>query len=198
MNLIICSRAKPVMQKGFGQNATNARPTKTRLANVPWDIAGDGDLIFEMTAMFMLDPKSPGCPVHQIKLADQFRALFARDKPLDEETGRKMGEWARNQGDGAEQKRILDLARSAAREGTAAFTRFWQENKQHRPLVNTIIEDCQTLAKAADKAATADDSKPFGDADPERDEAAIAAAEAAAEAEFKAQRARELKEAEES
>ena len=33
-NIIICTRAKPVMQQGFGDKAKNARPTKTRRADL--------------------------------------------------------------------------------------------------------------------------------------------------------------------
>ena len=66
------------------RSGRNARKTKTRRADVPWDVAGDGDLLFEMTAMMMLDPAAPGCPVHQIKCADQFRALFDPRRPMTE------------------------------------------------------------------------------------------------------------------
>ncbi len=48
------TRAKPVMQKGFGANAENARPTKTRRKDVPWDPAADGDLLFEIEAVVAL------------------------------------------------------------------------------------------------------------------------------------------------
>jgi hypothetical protein len=41
----------------------------------------------------------PGIP-HPIKLQDQHRALFPLDKPITEESGRRVAEWARG-GDGA-------------------------------------------------------------------------------------------------
>ena len=44
-NIIICTRAKPVMQQGFGEKQKNARKTKTRRDDVPWDPASDGDLM---------------------------------------------------------------------------------------------------------------------------------------------------------
>lgn len=163
-SMIICTRAKPVMQKGFGSNATNARPTKTRREDVPWDPASDGDLMFEMTTMVILDPKAPGCPVHQIKVADQFKGLLDARRPMGVETGRAMAEWAKGQGNAQRQKEILDRARSEARKGAEAFRTFWNsdEGKEHRALLRTILDECQGLAQEADAAAAQNDDDPFG------------------------------------
>lgn len=57
-NIIICTRVKPVM-KDF-KTKLNARTTKTRRKDVPWDPAADRDLMFEMTTMVILDPIAPG------------------------------------------------------------------------------------------------------------------------------------------
>ena len=162
-NIIICTRAKPVMQKGFGANATNARKTKTRRADVPWDPAADGDLMFEMTTMVILDPEAPGCPVYQIKVADQFKGLLDPRKPMGIETGRAMAEWAKGQGDAQRQKELLDKARDEARKGKAAFTEFWNgpEGKENRALLRTVLEECQSLANAADADQQKNDSDPF-------------------------------------
>lgn len=152
-HLIICTRAKPVMQSGFGNNAKNARKTKTRREDVPWDPASDGDLMFEMTAMVILDPSAPGCPVHQIKVADQFKTLFDPRQPMDDETGRQMARWAKGQGEAQKQKATLDAARAKAREGTDAFTAWWQsdEGKAARPVVRTILDELKALAADADR-----------------------------------------------
>lgn len=157
-NIIICTRAKPVMQDL--RTKQNARATKTRRADVPWDPAADGDLMFEMTTMVILDPSAPGCPVHQIKVADQFKGLLDARRPMNEVTGRAMAEWAKGQGNAQAQKAILDLARDRARAGAAAFTKFWQsdEGRSNRPLINTILEECKALAAEADAAAAASDS----------------------------------------
>lgn len=162
-NIIICTRAKPVMQKGFGNNATNARKTKTRREDVPWDPASDADLMFEMTTMVILDPVAPGCPVHQIKVADQFKGLLDARRPMGVETGRAMAEWAKGQGNAQQQKEVLDRAREAARGGTDTFVAFWNsdEGKEHRELLRTILEECQRLAKEADAAAEKSDDDPF-------------------------------------
>ena len=156
-NIIICTRAKPVMQA----RGENARPTKTRRKDVPWDPAADADLMFEMTTMVILDPIAPGCPVHQIKVADQFKALLDPRRPMGIETGRKMAEWAKGQGDAQRQKEVLDEARNVARQGTEAFTAWWKVNPDKRTVAKTITADLQALCAEADREATADEDDPF-------------------------------------
>lgn len=180
-HLIICTRAKPVMQA----KGENARPTKTRRKDVPWDPAADGDLMFEMTTMVILDPAAPGCPVHQIKVADQFKALLDPRRPMGADTGRAMAEWAKGQGDAQKQKEVLDTARAAARKGTQPFTDYWNspEGKAARPITRTILAELQEMARAADAAFTAEDSDdPFAGSDTGPTPEQLAAAEAEAKA----------------
>lgn len=162
-HLIICTRAKPVMQA----RGENARNTKTRRKDVPWDPASDGDLMFEMTTMVILDPSAPGCPVHRIKVADQFKGLLDPRQPMSERTGRAMAEWAMGGGNGRDQKAVLDAARSEARNGQDAMRAWWKtQDEATRKLANTILPELQELAAEADKAAkdTASDD-PFGGQD---------------------------------
>lgn len=162
-NIIICTRAKPVMQKGFGTNMENARVTKTRRKDVPWDPASDSDLMFEMTAMIILDPSAPGCPVHQIKVSDQFKNLFNPRQPMCEETGAAMAEWAKGQGGAQKQKETMDLARLKARGGTEAFKTWWasDEGKAARAVVKPIMPEIQTICAEADADAKQVDDDPF-------------------------------------
>lgn len=162
-NIVICTRAKPVMQQGFGDKAKNARKTKTRREDVPWDPASDGDLMFEMTAMIILDPSAPGHPIYQIKVADQFKALFDPRKPMGETTGAAMGEWAKGQGGAQKQKETMDLAREKARAGTDTFMGWWNsdEGKTARPIVRPIMSEIQAICAAADEAASLSDDDPF-------------------------------------
>ena len=166
-NIIICTRAKPVMQKKDGNSMKNARATKTRRQDVPWDPASDGDLMFEMTAMVILDPSAPGCPVHQIKVADQFKGLFDPRKPMGEFTGQAMAEWASGQGKAQKEKEVMDAARDQARLGTVAFTDWWNsdEGKAARPTVRPIMDEIQALCRVADEVAALSDDVPFGRAD---------------------------------
>lgn len=189
-NIIMCTRAKAVMQKGFGDKSTNAFKTKTRRADVPWNPETDSDLMFEMAAMVILDPSAPGCPIHQIKVADQFRSIFDARKPMSVETGRALAEWAMGQGDAQKQKEVLDAARDAARGGKASYLAFYnsETGKTNRPLLRTILTECQEIAERADREAAQADDDPFADTDPsipdrptqEQLDAAMAEAERAA------------------
>ena len=173
-NIIICTRAKPVMQKGFGDKAENARATKTRRKDVPWDPASDADLMFEMTAMVILDPSAPGCPVYQIKVADQFKSLFDPRRPMGEQTGAAMAEWAKGQGEAQKQKEVMDFAREKARGGKESFTAWWNsdDGKAARAVVRPIMDEITALCDAADRAAAQSDDDPFGEgpADSQRGE----------------------------
>lgn len=162
-NVIICTRAKPVMQKGYGNNIENARITKTRRKDVPWDPASDGDLMFEMTAMVILDPSAPGCPVYQIKVADQFKSLMDPRRPMGVDTGIAMAEWAKGQGGAQKQKEMMDFARAKAREGTDAFTAWWnsEDGKAARPVVRPIMDDIKAICAEADRLAGQSDDNPF-------------------------------------
>lgn len=160
-NIIICTRAKPVMQDF--KTRQNARPTKTRRKDVPWDPASDGDLLFEMTTMVILDPSAPGCPIHQIKVADQFKALLDPRRPMGVETGRAMAEWAKGQGDAQAQKESLDEARAMAREGTAAMRSWWKKNPVKADVARAILGELQDLANDADRDSAAAHDDPFAD-----------------------------------
>lgn len=65
-------------------------------------IAGD-EFLFEQTINCLLLPKSNGVPTWQsenvgerqmMKLPEQFKAMFADSKPLSEDTGRLLAQWA--------------------------------------------------------------------------------------------------------
>ena len=155
-NIIICTRAKPVMQDI--KTKLNARDTKTRRKDVPWDPAADGDLMFEMTTMVILDPAAPGCPVHQIKVADQFKGLLDPRQPMGVETGRKMAEWAQGQGEAQRQKEVLDVARAQARKGTQAYTEWFKANPDHRAIARTITAELKEICSLADAAKAGESS----------------------------------------
>jgi hypothetical protein len=155
-NIIICTRAKPVMQPGFGDKAKNARDQDAP-EDVPWDPASDGDLMFEMTAMVILDPSAPGCPVHQIKVADQFKGLFDPRRFMSEATGFAMAEWAKGQGGAHKQKETMDLAREKARGGTDAVHRMVEQRRRQGLRARSSARSwtrSRRCARVADEVAT--------------------------------------------
>lgn len=166
-DMIICTRAKPVRQESKNGKATNSRDTKTRRRDIPWDPASDRDLMFEMTAMMILDPSAPGFPVYQVKCADQFKSMFDRDVQMDEELGRRMAEWANGKGDTHARKVAMDRGRAVARRGAAEFAEFWNsdEGKASRQHLRPILDELRHICSVADaKLTDIDSDDPFAGA----------------------------------
>jgi hypothetical protein len=116
--------------------------------------------MFEMTAMMILDPSAPGCPVYRIKCADQFKGLFDERRPMTEETGRAMAEWARGHGKGQLQKAEMDKARDVARKGRDALQAYWSTSKSTmdddtRGAVWGIMDELKGIAMKAEANAAA-------------------------------------------
>lgn len=96
-NMIFCFRAKSINKPVKGKDG------KTEIVPqgfVP--IAGD-EFIYEMMLNCYLPPKSNGIPkwdalepgeAMAMKLPEQFRHLFTEPRPLDEEIGKRLAEWA--------------------------------------------------------------------------------------------------------
>lgn len=93
VNLIFCFRAKEKTKPKAGGGIIE-------LGFMP--VAGE-ELLFEMTVNMLLMPRSNGVPTWQsqqsgermmMKNARQFEQLFAQSKPLDEDTGRALAQWA--------------------------------------------------------------------------------------------------------
>jgi hypothetical protein len=83
--VIVCFRAeeKLLVKKVNG---------KTEMVT-EWMPACGKEYPFEMTCFFMLSCDKPGIP-QPIKLQEQHKALFPLDKPINEESGRRIAEWA--------------------------------------------------------------------------------------------------------
>lgn len=135
-NFIFCFRAK---------EKTKPVPGKQPLEMGFMPIAGE-ELLFEMTVNCLLLPKAGGVPTWRsdhigeklmMKLPMQFEKLFANQKPLDEDTGTALAEWAR--GNVAKQTEAISKVMvpsinvsglvvegyAAAEFGTEALRAFW-------------------------------------------------------------------------
>lgn len=58
-----------------------------------WFAVTEKNLPYELTASFLLTADAPGMP-KPIKLQAQHRPMFPLDKPIDEDSGRKIAAWA--------------------------------------------------------------------------------------------------------
>lgn len=183
--VILCTRAKTIVKDRNGKLLTK---NKSRVADSPYSPQTDEDLIFEMGVAIMLDPSSPGAPVWQMKVPDQLKGLFLKNRPMDEELGRELVRWSRGESRGIVEKRILDAARAAARQGTAALAAHWSglpksADGPDRVLVKGILENLQREAREVDSQ---DDDLPLdeaGERGPTPEEIARRTAEAQREVE---------------
>lgn len=86
-NLILCFRAEEKVK--MEKDANN----KTVIVPIGWQPICSKEVPYEMTVSFLLTPDKPGYP-HPLKLQEQHKPLFPLDRPINEESGRKVAEWA--------------------------------------------------------------------------------------------------------
>jgi hypothetical protein len=84
--VILCFRAeeKVKMEKVNG---------KTEIIPIGWQPICEKNLPYELTVSFLLTPDKPGMP-QPLKLQEQHKALFPLDKPINEESGKRVADWA--------------------------------------------------------------------------------------------------------
>jgi hypothetical protein len=104
-HLILCFRAeqKIEMVRENGKTVIQAKQSLTGLDG--WIPVCDKALPFELTASILMTADRPGIP-QPIKLQEQHRALFPLTQQINEESGRKIAEWAR----GGENKQPMSIA----------------------------------------------------------------------------------------
>ena len=94
-HLILCFRAEEKVEmkrNAEGKMEIVKKQTTTGLDG--WVPVCEKNLPYELTASFLLRSTAPGIP-HPIKLQEQHKVLFPLDKPISEESGRRLAEWAK-------------------------------------------------------------------------------------------------------
>jgi hypothetical protein len=93
-HVILCFRAEEKIEiVKDAQGKTVVRPKASVTGLDGWIPVAEKTLPYELTLSFLLTAGAPGLP-KPIKLQEQHRALVPLDKPLTQETGRLLGEWA--------------------------------------------------------------------------------------------------------
>ena len=93
-HLILCFRAEEKIEMIRGDNGKMQIVKKQTATGLDgWVPVCEKNLPFELTASFLLLATQPGIP-HPIKLQQQHRALFPLDKPITEESGKLIAQWA--------------------------------------------------------------------------------------------------------
>lgn len=92
-HLILCFRAEPKIEmiKQDGKMVIVPKQSLTGLDG--WIPVCEKNLPFELTVSFLLMADKPGIPC-PIKLQEQHRKLFPLDKPITEESGKLIAQWA--------------------------------------------------------------------------------------------------------
>lgn len=93
-HIVLCLRAEEKVEMVKDDKGKTQIVKKQSLTGKDgWIPICDKNLPFEATASFLLLAGEPGIP-HPIKLQEQHRALFPLDKPITEESGRLIAQWA--------------------------------------------------------------------------------------------------------
>ena len=93
-HLILCFRAEQKIDIVRGQDGRmEMQPKKIASGFSDWIPICEKNLLYELTASFLLTPDQPGFP-KPIKLQAQMRSFVSLTSPLDEQAGQKMAQWA--------------------------------------------------------------------------------------------------------
>lgn len=156
-HMIFCYRAKDKL--AMVKNADG----KLEPVSIGWQPICADRFEYEMTALFMLPPRSKGVPdldAPATKAMDQLTALIEPGRPIDSELGKRFAKWAAGSG-APPAATALDDARAAARQGREAFTAWWNgPGKARREQVRSHLAELQAMAEEADRPAV-DDDNPF-------------------------------------
>jgi len=156
-HVILCLRAEEKIEIVRGANGkTQVVPKQSPTGLNGWIPICEKTLPYEMTASFLLIADKPGLP-HPIKLQEQHKAMFPLGKPIGEESGRLLAEWARGgirpdapaKEEGDPPRWLLD-AQIIADEGVDAFRDFWKAlDETQRAKLRPHVGDLKERAEKA-------------------------------------------------
>lgn len=107
--LILCFRAEQKVDMVREDGKMKIVPKQSLTGLDGWIPVCEKNLPFELTTSFLLTADAPGMP-KPIKLQEQHRALFPLDKPINEDSGKRIAEWAA--GGTTDWKKEIDSAES--------------------------------------------------------------------------------------
>ncbi len=111
-HVILCFRAEPKVEAIRENGQTKIVPKASLTGLDGWLPISEKMLPYELTASFLLMADAPGVP-RPIKLQEQHKPFFPLDKPISEQAGVALAEWAR--GGAAPAPDLGDLADQASR-----------------------------------------------------------------------------------
>lgn len=111
-HVILCLRAEDKIEMVNVNGKTEVRAKETLTSILGWIPICERRLPFELTVSLLVTPDKPGVP-KPIKLQKQHKAFIPLDRPLEEETGRLLGEWAQGS-DGVVDRRAANAPPESA------------------------------------------------------------------------------------
>lgn len=118
-HLILCLRAEEKIEMVKKDGKLEIQKKQSLTGKDGWIPVCDKNLPFEATSSFLLLASNPGVP-YPIKLQEQHKDFFPTDKPITEESGKRIAEWAK----GSAAPRPLPPSSSVKAAGTAVLTEF--------------------------------------------------------------------------
>jgi AAA domain len=146
-HLILCFRAEEkvdMVRDDKGKMQIVPKVTRTGLDG--WVPVCEKNLPYELTTSFLLTSDAPGLP-KPIKLQEQHRIMFPLDKPIAEESGRLITQWAH----GYAPK--TGVAAAMAEDEVAALLKPITDAKTLSELTPAYEAACKRANKARDKSA---------------------------------------------
>lgn len=159
-HIILCFRAEEKIEMVREDGKMKIVPKVSLTGINGWIPITEKNLPFELTASFLLTADAPGVP-KPIKLQNQHRSMFPLDKPIDEESGKRVAAWAR----GEKVATWVDVAITEFRVLNSlealrtSFARAYTKAKKSGDTSDmTMLQNAYDLAKSKfDKPAEADD-----------------------------------------
>ena len=150
-HLILCFRAEEKIEMIRGDDGKmKIVPKVTQTGIMGWVPICEKNLPYELTASFLLTPDAPGVP-KPIKLQEQHRALFPLDKPITEESGRLIAEWAAGRAKPVQATTLPNQPAEPQGEATAAESSYISVDQAIH--LETLCTDNRIAVDALKKAA---------------------------------------------
>lgn len=92
-HLILCFRAEQKIEIVKHNGKSEIQPKRIASGFSDWIPICEKNILYELTASFLLTPEQPGVP-KPIKLEAQHREIISLTSPLNEQAGQKLAEWA--------------------------------------------------------------------------------------------------------
>jgi len=154
-HVILCFRAEPKIEMIKEDGKMKIVPKQSLTGLDGWIPVCEKNLPFELTTSFLLTADAPGIP-KPIKLQQQHKKFFALDKPITEESGRTLAEWARGGAAPATtavaaSQETINAGNQASEKGLAALTA-WKDAlaPEVKESIRSYWETWKNVAKVAD------------------------------------------------